>query len=95
VSFTPQEAEDRFPLSMVTFDDEGMYSATRTVEGQAETMTGQYRWNGMKLEVTPKDGTTRTYPGYLRLDGKLVLSHERDDEKMTAVLEKQKAETGE
>jgi hypothetical protein len=92
VSVKPDMAMDKFPLQMVTFDNEGMYSSTCTMEGSTETSTGQYTWNGMKLEITPKDGTTRTYNGYQRLDGKLVLSRKGEDGKMTAVLEKQKEE---
>ena len=92
VTVKPDTAKDKFPLQMVTFDNDGMYSATCTMEGTTETSTGQYTWNGMKLEITPKDGTTRTYTGYQRLDGKLVLSHKDEGGKMTAVLEKQKEE---
>lgn len=93
VSVSPDTAKDKFPLQMVTFDNEGMYSATCTMEGTTETSTGQYTWDGMKLKITPKEGTTRTYTGYQRMDGKLVLSHKDESGKMTAVLAKQKEET--
>jgi hypothetical protein len=91
---TPEESADKFPLSTVTFDDEGTYSATRNVEGQAETMTGEYEWDGFKLKVTGKGGTTRVYPGHWNMfDGKLYLRHDSEKYgKMKAVLEKVKDE---
>ncbi|MCH8252887.1 MAG: hypothetical protein IID36_10590 [Planctomycetes bacterium] len=77
-----------FPISNVDFDKEGIYTATSKYNGESHTSTGTYKWNGRMLTVIPASGPQREYPGRIRVDGKLALTHDQDGEQVEAVLEK-------
>ena len=79
-----------FPIASATFANDGTYCVSHASGGRSRTDSGAYRWTGWRLELQPEGKPPRTYSGYLRLDGKLVLSRRQDDDgKITAVLEKQ------
>lgn len=80
----------QFPMSSVSFAEDGAYTAKSNYEGKAHTSTGTYEWTGSKLTVKPKEGPTRTYSGQMRMDNKLVLTLKSDKGEMTGVMEKQK-----
>ncbi|MFQ5492166.1 MAG: hypothetical protein ACE5GE_15730 [Phycisphaerae bacterium] len=85
----PADAMSKTPFQMVTFNDDGEYSATRQEGSQVMTATGTYKWDGMKLTITPSEGEQRVYPGCLDMfTGQLVLKHKHEDQKTTAWMEK-------
>lgn len=89
VKTEPADAEARSPFQVVTFNDEGGYTATGEQGSKVITATGTYQWDGAKLTVHPSDGETRVYPGHLNIfTEQLVLTHKSGDEKMTAWFEK-------
>ena len=90
VSVQPQDAVGKFPISMVTFDENNMtYTAPSIYQGKTVTSTGKYDWNGMRLRIMPEGKPERTYPGTLWLGKTLKLSHTEEGNKMTATLERQ------
>lgn len=86
ISVKPEQAQ--FPVTIVTFDKNGGFTATANYEGRPRTSTGQYKWNGTRLIVLPDNGSKRVYRGRLRTDGDLQLWHEVEGEKTTARLER-------
>jgi hypothetical protein len=88
VEVKPEGTE--FPLSSVSFADDGTYTAKSSYEGKVVTSSGTYEWTGSKLTVKPKEGPTRNYSGNMRMDNKLVLKHESDKGETTGVMEKRK-----
>ena len=89
VKTEPADTDLRSPFQMVTFNDEGGYTATGQRGSEVINATGTYEWDGAKLTVHPSDGETRVYPGHLNIFTKqLVLTHKRDDTKVTAWFEK-------
>ena len=90
VEVTPADALEHAPFSMVTFAQDGQYSATRQHGNEVRTTTGSYAWGWGKLTITPQDGEAREYPGhYNTITRRLILSYQTDDQKVTATLEKQ------
>jgi hypothetical protein len=77
-----------FPLEHATFDRDQSYTASWTQDGQRRTSVGTYDFNGFKLEVLEAGSLPRTYQAKLRLDGKLVLTYEKGDARVSAILEK-------
>jgi len=95
VKSEPADAAARSPFQMVTFNDEGGYTATGQHGSEVITDTGTYEWDGTKLTVHPGKGDTRVYPGYLDIfKNQLVLTHKTEDMKMTAWMEKVEEEGG-
>lgn len=91
VKTEPADSADRCPFQMVTFNDEGGYTATRQQGSQVVTKTGTYQWDGTKLTVKPAEGETRVYPGYYDIfTSRLVLTYKKDNQKTTAWMEKAK-----
>ncbi len=89
VKVDPEDAAGESPFQIVTFSDDGQYSATIEDGNQIRTRLGKYKWDGMKLTVMPGGGESRVYPGRLSVfTGRLVLTHQQDDRKITATLEK-------
>jgi hypothetical protein len=89
VKTDPADQASACPSEMVTFNDEGGYTATGQHGGEAVTSTGTYEWDGFKLTVKPAEGETRVYPGhYDAFTSQLVLTHKMDDKKTTAWMEK-------
>ena len=90
VTIDPDSAP--FPITAVTLVDDGTYCVAHASGGRARTSSGTYQWTGLKLTLNPEGGPPQTYPGYLRLDGKLVLKQHSDGRRVTAILEKQRDE---
>ncbi len=91
VKTDPADSEARSPFQVVTFNDDGGYTATGTHGEKVVTATGTYKWDGMKLTVIPAEGEERVYPGHLNgFTQQLVLTHKMGDTKMTAWMEKAK-----
>jgi hypothetical protein len=89
VKTEPADADVRSPFQMVTFNDEGGYTATGQRGSDVVTNTGTYKWDGMKLTIHPSEGETRVYPGHYNLFTKqLVLTHKSGDVKMKAWMER-------
>lgn len=94
VKVDPEGTGQDSPFRMVTFTDEGEYSATHQSGSELRTVIGkytwEYKWDGMKLTVIPGEGERRTYAGHLNLFTKqLILSRRVNDRKVTTTLEKQ------
>lgn len=90
VKVAPADALEYVPFQMVTFAEDGQYSATHQHGNEVRTTTGSYTWTWGKLTVTPHEGEARRYPGhYNGFTRQLVLSHEVDGQKITTTLEKQ------
>ena len=87
VKVKPEEA--RFPIASLTLVDDETYCVTSTSGDRTGTTSGTYEWTGLKLILRREDGPARVFPGHLRLDGKLVLTHEDAGGTTTGVLEKQ------
>jgi hypothetical protein len=64
------DAAEKVEFKTIIFDDGGKYNA-KSADGAMEI--GDYKWTGTQLSLTPKNGTTKTYAGTLRMDGKLEL----------------------
>ena len=79
---------ERFPVASVTFDKHHRFTATSEEEGRPRTSTGEYKWNGLRLILSPGAGREQTYRGRRRLDGSLALTHRRPGMKIKATLEK-------
>ncbi len=77
-----------FPVASVTFDRQHRFTATSEEEGRPRTLTGEYKWNGLRLILSPVAGREQTYRGRRRLDGSLALTHRRPGTKIEATLEK-------
>ena len=86
INIIPPDA--RFPMNRISFDNDSRFTATAEYEGQTRTSTGTYEWNGRKLLVFPDGGGERTYPGRRRWDRKLLLTHNRNGERITAIFAK-------
>ncbi len=77
-----------FPVQMVSFDQGNRYAATRLHHGKKQTSTGRYEFNGHALKIIDGNTLPRTYRARLRLDGRLVLTYQEGDTKVTATLSK-------
>lgn len=77
-----------FPILMVNFDQGNEYTATRIQNGEPRTSTGRYEFNGSTLTVTEGNTMPRKYRVRRRLDGRLVLTYQEGDAKVTATLSK-------
>ena len=86
---TPGEAAENFDFQRITFDNEGMYTATKAGGSDETTSTGTYKWTGGLLKLDPNEGDAKTYRSYERIDGKLCVTQHIDDQPITAVLTKQ------
>lgn len=83
-----------FPISQVTFDAQGKYTATGLFSAQGaytgdmHTTTGAYTRQGQTVRVTPIGGPPLEYKTRRRLDGKLVMALKLPgrDQEITAVL---------
>jgi len=92
VKVEPEGTMHGSPFQMVTFTEDGQYSASHQYGEDLRTSAGKYKWDGMKLTVMPAEGEERVYPGHWNMfTGHLVLSHQAEGEKVTATLEKQTA----
>ena len=85
VAVTPEDV--RFPISHVTFDDDGHYTATVEYGEGPRTDTGAYQWNGWKLVIVPTKGPERVYRGSRRWGGRLVLTDKTAEPAVKATLE--------
>ena len=89
IEVVPPDAAERIPFQMVTFTDDGTYTATGKQGTEITTATGTYKWDGLNLAVTPTGGKARVYPGYVNIfTGQLVLTHRSEEGKITAAMEK-------
>ncbi|HUU85557.1 MAG TPA: hypothetical protein VM243_18815 [Phycisphaerae bacterium] len=89
VKIEPPDALEHTPFQMVTFAGDGQYSATHQHGSEVRTTTGTYSWTGTRLTLTPAEGEPRVYPGsYNGFSRQLVLSHQVEDQRITARLEK-------
>ncbi len=88
IDVSPDDA--MFPLTKMTFDAQGRYTATESTDGQIRTSTGSYTWNGLALKLEPTGGEPRSYPGRTRFDGALVLLHKSPEtgQRSSATFEK-------
>jgi hypothetical protein len=84
VAVTPGDV--RFPISHVTFDDDGRYTATVEYDEGPRTDTGAYQWNGWRLVITPTKGPGRVYRGSRHWGGKLVLTDKTAEPAVKATL---------
>ena len=87
VKVKPEEAQ--FPIASVTLVGDETYCVTNTSGDRTGTTSGTYEWTGLKLTLRREDRPAQVFAGYLRIDGKLVLTHQGADGMITAVLEKQ------
>jgi hypothetical protein len=89
VKVEPEDATGRGPFQMVTFAEDGQYSATHQYGDEVRTSTGTYTWGWGKLTIKPHDEEARQYAGgYSAVTKQLVLSHQVEGQKVTATLEK-------
>ncbi len=89
VKVEPDDAVGRVPFQMVTFAEDGQYSATHQYGNEVRTSTGTYTWAWGKLTIKPHDQEARQYPGsYNAVTKQLVLSHQVEGQKVKATLEK-------
>ena len=85
-----EPAEAQTPFQMVTFTDEGQYSATDKYGEGTRTVLGTYDWNGLKLEITPAEGDKQVYSArHDVLLRRLVLKYTQSGQEVTATLKKQ------
>ena len=90
VKIEPPDAPEQAPFQMVTFAQDGQYSATHQYGNEVRTSTGTYTWSLGKLTIAPHDGDPREYAGrYNGLTKQLTLSHKVDEQTVRAILEKQ------
>ena len=76
------------PIETLTLDPNQQYTATWSEGEEKRTSTGQYRWNGLTLEVVQMGNMPRHYNAHLGSDGRLILTHRRDDARVVVRLEK-------
>jgi len=66
-----------FSLDDATFNRDGTYAATTTLEGKTTQDSGTYRFNGYKLILHPQAGGRRTYNAVLKLGRLEITSGQR------------------
>jgi hypothetical protein len=88
VSVVPEG--ERFPIVSVTFDKQHRFTATSEEDARQRTSTGEYKWNGLRLILSPGHGQEQEqkYRGRRRLDGTLVLTHRVPGIRIKATLER-------
>jgi hypothetical protein len=85
----PAGLDDRgFPIVSMTLDEHDSFTATSRHDGHQQTSTGQYRWNGMRLILSPANGREQIFRGRKRLDGTLLLTHTAENRNTRAILER-------
>lgn len=57
-----------FRIEDATFNKDGSYSATTTVEGRTTVEKGQYDFNGFKLRLLPAAGGQHIYDAVLKVN---------------------------
>jgi hypothetical protein len=89
VKTEPAGSEARSPFQMVTFNEDGGYTATGQHGSEVVTNTGKYEWDGFKLTIHPSEGEDRVYPGtYNMFTKQLILTHKTEDTTMKAWMER-------
>ncbi len=78
-----------FPVETMTLDPDNNFTTTWNQNGADRTATGRYKWNGRTLEIARQGFEPRVYQARLRMDGKLVMTLEQNNAKVTATLERQ------
>ena len=61
-----------FGFDNATFNRDGTFTATTTLEGKTTDETGKYRFDGFKLTLQPRGGGRRSYHAMRRM-GKLEI----------------------
>lgn len=84
VSIDPPGAP--FPVQVLTLDPNNNYTATGPEHAKPCTTTGQYRFNGSRLEVVEGGRMPRTYGARRQMDGSLVLTYEERGVRVRATL---------
>ena len=75
-----------FPVAVLTLDPNNTYTATGSNDARPRTTTGQYRWNGSRLDVLETGKVPRSYQARRRFDGSLVLTYEERGARVSATL---------
>ena len=84
-----EPADSSFKIAKVIFNNDNTFESTsQYAEGNTETATGAYEWNGFKLKLTSGD-TVREYDAQL-LWGKLVVKDEHEGQMVTMTMAKAK-----
>jgi hypothetical protein len=78
---------DVFAVDDATFNGDGTFEATLTIDGRTDRVTGTYGFNGWKLALHPDAGGLRTFNASVGLRT-LNIIHEERDRKRRAILEK-------
>jgi hypothetical protein len=75
--------KETFNIDDASFNRDGTFAATMTLEGKTTRETGTYKFNGFKLTLHPQGGGQRVYNALLKM-GKLEVV----DGKRKVVLQK-------
>jgi hypothetical protein len=90
VETTPEPAADASVLSAITFDSDGRYTASELSHGTMVSTTGDFSWNGKRLELRPMGSGIRSYPCKKRWGGKMVLEYPGWPETYVVTLRREK-----
>ncbi len=87
-NWTLQESDQgNFPISRVTLNDDGTYTAVSNYGDQQRESSGKYTFEDGKLTFAPDGGTERTYDAKLTGFGaKLEVSAVQDDKEVVATM---------
>ncbi len=81
--------QESFPISDVTFNDDGTYTAVSAYGDQKRESEGTYTFADGKLTFTPSSGNERVYDAKLTgLGGKLRVSVKQDDGEIVATMKR-------
>ncbi len=81
--------QENFPISDVTFNDDGTYTVVSAYGDQKRESEGTYTFADGKLTFTPSSGNERVYDAKLTgLGGKLRVSTKKDDEEIVATMKR-------
>jgi hypothetical protein len=80
-------ADATYKIAKVVFNNDNTFESTSEyAEGNAETATGTYNWNGFQLKLTSGD-TEHVYDAQLWL-GKLIVKQEHEGKKVKMTMAK-------
>ena len=81
--------QEDFPISDVTFNDDGSYTAVSAYGDQKRESEGTYTFSDGTLTFTPSSGEERAYDAKLTdFGGKLRVSTQKDDEEIVATMKR-------
>lgn len=69
--------KDVFCIDDATFNRDGSFTATTTLDGKTTRESGTYRFNGFKLTLQPQAGGHRAYDALLKLGRLEVFDRDR------------------